>query len=63
MYGHCWSICIQLNDLKMAYFVFTHSHRSSRTGSQTNAQPKLTHAMIQDGMVRVTNQVIYLRDN
>jgi hypothetical protein len=42
------------NDL---FCIHSCNHHSSRTGNQTDAQPKSMHTMIQDGMVRVTNQV------
>jgi hypothetical protein len=44
------------NDL---FCIHSCSHHSSRTVNQTDAQPKLTHTMIQDGMMRVTNQVVW----
>jgi hypothetical protein len=50
-YGHFWR---HQNNL---FCIHSCSHRSSRTDNQTDAQPKSTHATIQDGMVRVTNQM------
>jgi hypothetical protein len=39
------------------FCIHSYSHRSSQIDNQTDVQPKSTHAMIQDGMVWITNQV------